>query len=260
MPPTTISPLAHVSPEAQIGVGVTIGEFTSVTGRTVIGDRTRIGSHCLLGRQPDSGDELAPLLVGPDSLIRSHSVFYAGSSFGRGLTTGHHVVVRDGVRAGKYLQVGNASHLEGDSVFGDCVRTNTHVLLGRKTTTGSFVHVAPNVATYNDPFPPSEVHLGVSIGDLAVIAGSALLLPGVRIGFGAFVAAGSVVRGDVPDATCVKGDPAAPFCTLRAFVSLPHRLRAPWPDHYRRGYAPEMLPLLDTLTARLKTRMEEAVT
>jgi acetyltransferase-like isoleucine patch superfamily enzyme len=254
---TGISPLAYVSADAQVGEGVTIGEFTSVHGCTVIGPGTRIDSHCLLGRPLDTGEEPGPLVIGAGSLVRSHSTLYAGSSFAAGLATGHGIVARDGIRAGKYFQIGSATHLEGDSVFGDCVRTNTSVLLGRRTTVGSFVHIAPNVSTYNDPFPPSNVHLGISIGNLAVIGGSAILHPGSRIGFGAFVASGAVVRGDVADATCVSGDPATVFCTLRSFLSLEHRLRAPWPDHFRGRYPEEMQALLDALTRDLHACMNQ---
>lgn len=48
----------------------------------------------------------------------------------------------------------------------------------------------------------------VHIGDYAWISSRATILPGVRIGNGAVVAAGAVVTKDVPDYTVVGGVPA----------------------------------------------------
>ncbi len=48
----------------------------------------------------------------------------------------------------------------------------------------------------------------IEIGDGAWIASHVMVLPGVRIGAGAIVAAGSVVTRDVPDNTLVLGVPA----------------------------------------------------
>jgi hypothetical protein len=83
------------------------------------------------------------------------------------------------------------------------------------------------------------------------------LHPGVSVGFGAFVAANSVVRADVADASCVKGDPAEVFCHLENFISLEQGLRAPWPNYFRRGYPPELMAELDELLRQLRQKMEE---
>ena len=53
----------------------------------------------------------------------------------------------------------------------------------------------------------------VSIGDFAFIGTRAMLLPGVTVGRGAAVGAGSVVTKDVPDYTIVAGCPAKPIGT-----------------------------------------------
>lgn len=64
---------------------------------------------------------------------------------------------------------------------------------------------------------PHRIDLGerpVSIADDAWIAAGATVLPGVRIGRGAIVAAASVVTHDVPDFTVVAGNPARVVRTL----------------------------------------------
>ena len=55
-------------------------------------------------------------------------------------------------------------------------------------------------------FPPMTAAVVVEAGSF--VGAGATLLPGVRVGRGSFVAAGSVVTGDVPPATLVAGVPA----------------------------------------------------
>ena len=48
----------------------------------------------------------------------------------------------------------------------------------------------------------------ISIGEDCWFGGSVIVLPGVNIGRGCTVGAGSVVTKDIPDFTCVAGNPA----------------------------------------------------
>src|SRR5437764_1275855 len=65
---------------------------------------------------------------------------------------------------------------------------------------------------------------GVVIEEDATVGPGAIILPNVRIGRGAIVAAGSVVTKSVPAKTMVRGNPAQPIATvegpLRQDVSL----------------------------------------
>ena len=54
------------------------------------------------------------IIIGDNSLIRSKSIFYVGSTFGPKLLTGHRVTVREGVKAGKNLQIGTLTDIQGD--------------------------------------------------------------------------------------------------------------------------------------------------
>ena len=99
-----IHPSAIISPQAQIGAGVSVGPYSIVHDNVVIGAGTTIGSHCEIGH-PSALAEGRPLCIGENSLIRSHSVFYEGSTFGERLITGHRVTVRELTVAGKNLQI-----------------------------------------------------------------------------------------------------------------------------------------------------------
>lgn len=74
------------------------------------------------------------------------------------------------------------------------------------------VFVGPNVTFTNDPFPRSEVRPEAFARTIvkkgASIGGNATVLPGLTIGRGAMVGAGSVVTKDVADFAKVFGNPA----------------------------------------------------
>lgn len=78
---------------------------------------------------------------------------------------------------------------------------------------GSNVSISPEVmiltAEHGVNSPTFDGVLGkVTIGDYVWIGSRAIILPGVKLGEGAVVAAGAVVRKDVPPYTIVGGVPA----------------------------------------------------
>ena len=232
-----IHPDARVSPDAHLDQrGVKIGPFTVVYGGVRIGAGTVIDSHCVIGR-PVAGSR-DPLVVGKDSLIRSHSVFYQGSTFGPGLRTGHNVTVREGISAGAGLQIGTLSDLQGHAEIGDYVRAHSNVHIGHKSKIGDFVWIFPYVVLANDPHPPSEGLLsGVVVEDYAVLGTMTTVLPGVRVGTRSVVAAHALVSRDVDPDTIVAGVPAKPrgptFDVQLRDGSGP---AYPWMRHFHRGY------------------------
>lgn len=234
---SSIHPSAIVSPEAVVGSDVEIGPFTLVHENVVIGDGSRVGSHCEIGHRtgaPDSG----PLVIGKNSTIRSHSVFYEGSNFGDGLTTGHSVTVRENVSAGLSLQIGTLSDLEGYIAIGDYVRTHSNVHIGQQSVIGNFVWIFPYVVLTNDPQPPSNLGLqGVKIEDYAVLATMSTVLPGVIIGTRSVVAAHALVRNNVEPDTLVAGVPAKSLGAANRIQLRDGSGPAyPWMRHFQKGY------------------------
>lgn len=103
----------------------------------------------------------------------------------------------------KNIKVGEGS-IVGDHVFLD----------GRaKLTIGNHVDIASHVSIYNsehdieaEDFSAREE--SVKIGDYVFIGPRAIILPGVKVGRGAVIAAGAVVSKDVLDFMIVGGVPA----------------------------------------------------
>ena len=81
---------AIVSAKARLGSNVTIGPYSIVHDEVILEDDVTIDAYCEMG-YPTQLAEGQPLIIGKGALIRSHSVFYQGSSFGAGLVTGHRV-------------------------------------------------------------------------------------------------------------------------------------------------------------------------
>lgn len=228
---------AIISPKAKIGENVKIGHHSVIYDDVVIGNNTVIEGFCEIG-YPTRLSDGNPLLIGNNSHIRSHSVFYSGSSFKQNLITGHRVTVREKTRAGVNFQIGTLSDIQGDCSVGDYVRTHSNVHIGKHSTIGSYVWIFPYVVLTNDPHPPSETMLGVTIKDFAVIATMAVLLPGVTVNEHSVVGAHSLVKRDVPYGMLVSGNPAEVLCEASKIKLRDHtQLDAyPWPTHFQRGY------------------------
>ncbi|MBC7992373.1 MAG: N-acetyltransferase [Rhizobacter sp.] len=232
-----IHPSAIVSPKARLGTQIEVGPFTIIHDDVQIGDGAVIGSHCEIGL-PSALAEGAPLVIGDSALIRSHSIFYQGSTFGNRLVTGHRVTVREKTVAGENLQIGTLSDLQGHCTIGNYVRFHSNVHIGQKSSIGNFVWIFPYVVLTNDPHPPSTVLRGPRIEDFAAIATMSMILPGVTVGEGALVGAHSSVNRDVAPNTVVAGAPAKFVCNANE-IKLKDgtgRPAYPWRDHFHRGY------------------------
>jgi acyl-[acyl carrier protein]--UDP-N-acetylglucosamine O-acyltransferase len=239
---TLIHPAAIVSPNARLGNDVQVGAFSIIHENVVLGDGVIVNAFCELGVKTALGDG-SPLIIGCNALIRSHSIFYESSVFGDSLVTGHRVVVREKTFAGKSFQIGTASEIQGDCTIGDYVRFQSNIFVGKTVRIGSFVRIAPYVVLTNDPTPPSEVMAGCIIEDYASVSAASTILPGVRVGRHALVAAQSCVTKDVPDRMVVAGTPAR-VLGLASAIKLrdgTDRPAYPWTTHFTRGFPDEVI-------------------
>lgn len=122
-----------------------------------------------------------------------------------------------GLKIGKesYIHMGTRFFNPSKISVGDGTIIGDHCFLdGRaKLSIGSHVDIASQALIYNSEhdinslgFDPIEEP--VEIGDYVFIGPRAVILPGVKIGRGAVVAAGAVVTGNVKDFEIVGGVPA----------------------------------------------------
>ncbi|MCX9063911.1 acetyltransferase, partial [Citrobacter portucalensis] len=212
-------------------------DFVTIHDNVVIGDNCIIESYTELGvpNHLSNGDNL---IIGKNSHIRSHSIFYGGSIFGDGLITGHRVTVREKTSAGKGFQIGTLSDIQGHCNIGDYVRTHSNVHIGQHSEIGNFVWIFPYVVLTNDPHPPSNVMLGVTLDDFAVIATMSVILPGAHIAKGVLVGAHSSISGKTEEDMIYSGSPAkciGPTSKLKLRDGS-RKPAYPWRKHFTRGY------------------------
>ena len=230
-----IHPTAHISEKAILGDNITIGANTIIYDNVEIGNGSTIGAFCEIGVS-NHLSEGKKLVLGENSTIRSHSIFYEGSIFGEGLMTGHRVTVREKVKAGKNLQIGTLSDLQGHCEIGDYVRFHSNVHIGQHSKVGNFVWSFPYVVLTNDPHPPSETMLGVTVEDYAAIATMSVILPGATISEGCLIGAHSCVKGITEKHSIYVGNPAknvGPTSKIKLEDGSP---AYPWKNHFKRGY------------------------
>lgn len=223
-----------IDPLAKIGSNVAIGHGTRIYGNVEIGDNCTIGDCCIIGH-PASGDN-GPLKLGSGATVRSHAVLYEGTTIGPFLETGHHVVIREGAVIGENLRIGNFSDIEGSCRIGDFVRMHSYAHVGKGADVGDFVWLFSLTTLMNDPLPPSHLADPVTIGDMATICVNAQLMPGVRVGRGAFVASGAVAHGEVPAGALVTGSDGEIAGSVRLLMHMQTRTRHPWHKHFADAY------------------------
>ena len=156
-----------------------------------------------------------PAKIGKNAAIRTGTIIYGDVEIGDDFKTGHFVLIREQTRIGNNVLVGSNTVIDGHCTLGSNIKLQTGVYLSTHTVIGNNVFIGPHAVLLNDKYPvrmeyvprPPIIEDDVSIG------GNATILPGVRIGKGAFVAAGAVVTRDVPEGKLALGNPAQ-ICDL----------------------------------------------
>lgn len=179
---------------------VHIGKGTIVHEGAIIGEPPR-------GKQPG---ELRTV-IGAGGVIRSGTVIYAGAVIGDRFNSGHGALVREDNVIGDDCSVGTNAVLEAGNRIGSRTRIHSGCFL-EHTTLGSGVFLGPHVVFTDDPHPMCPRYLdcvlGATVEDDVSIGANATILPGLKIGAGSLIGAGSVVTKNVDAGTVVAGSPA----------------------------------------------------
>lgn len=184
-----------------------------VYANVVLGEGTVVEDFCIVGAAPRGAKEgELPTTIGDGSVIRSHTVIYAGNKIGRNFQTGNKVNIRETNTIGDNVSVGTLSVIEHHVSIADNVRIHTQVFVPEYSILEEGCWLGPNVVLTNAKYPLSpgvkDSLAGVVIRKGAKIGANSTLLPGVVIGENALVGAGSVVVRDVPPGAVVVGNPA----------------------------------------------------
>jgi acetyltransferase-like isoleucine patch superfamily enzyme len=182
-------------------------------GKNVIGKNVRIFEPVTLGFPSRENLDKATYegtTLGDNAILRSGTILYCDVVAGDDFQTGHNVIIREKTRLGNRVAIGTATVIEGNTVIGNHVSLQSMVYVPTGTIIDDRVFIGPNAVLTNDRYPPTGIGglQGPHIMQGAAIGANATLLPGVRIGKGALVAAGAIVTRDVPDCMLAVGAPA----------------------------------------------------
>nr|WP_312647432.1 DapH/DapD/GlmU-related protein [Aminipila sp.] len=196
-----------------LGDNVYVDFGTIIHSNVTIDENSTIGARCILGEYivdfyEDRVNKVHPLHIGKESLIRSENIIYGDNIFGDYLQTGHRVTIREKTKIGSHVRIGTLSDIQGHCEIQDYVNMHSNVHIGMHSVVKKYAWIFPYVVLTNDPNPPSNSLMGVTVEEFAIIATGSVVLPGKVIGNGALVGAGSVVTKDITEDAIAVGNPA----------------------------------------------------
>jgi len=179
-----VFPGAYLGKEPK-GAGATARAVT-FERRVVIGKGTSVGPHAVIFYDVEIGEET---LIGDGASIREQC------RVGSHCIISRYVTVNYNTRIGNRTRIMDLTHITGNCVIGDDV----------------FISVLVSTANDNEMvtrrYEEGKV-VGPRIGNRVSVGEGACILPGVSVGDGALVGAGSVVTKDVEPMALVIGVPA----------------------------------------------------
>jgi bifunctional UDP-N-acetylglucosamine pyrophosphorylase / glucosamine-1-phosphate N-acetyltransferase len=171
-----------IDPDVTVGADTVIHPGVHLLGATHVGSRCTVGSHSVL----------SDMRVGDETTIHPHCVFES-SRIGSGVAIGPFARLRpgadlrDGVHIGNFVEVKNSVVREGSKA--------NHLTYIGDAAVGRGTNVGAGTITCN--YDGVAKHKTV-IGDHVFVGSDSALVAPVRIGNGAYIAAGSVITDNVP--------------------------------------------------------------
>jgi len=140
---------------------------------------------------------------------------------------------------GNAVSIGRGAEIGRGSTIGDGSRIGWNCFLPPNSRIGKYVFMGPGVVCTDDrhpivprPWDKPYTPMPPTIGDGAAIGAGVVILPGIKIGIGARVAAASIVTRDVPNYCAVRGGPARFFDPPEGWNPLAQK------EHPERGEYP----------------------
>ncbi len=201
-------------------MSVDVADTAIVYPGTVLGDGCRILDYAVVGKQPTLGprsttkhEDLAPLELGPGTIVSTGAIVFAGTRVGARVIVGDQACVRERCDIGDDVVIGRGALVENDTTIGELTKIQADAYITAYSTLEEQVFIAPRVITTNDNFmgrteKRHALRKGPTIRRGARVGAGAVLCPAVEIGEESFVGAGAVVVKDVPPGVLVVGNPA----------------------------------------------------
>lgn len=232
---TIIGENVIIEDDVYIDYGCLIRDNVHIKKGSFIGARSILGEY-LMDFYSDKTNKVHPLIIGENCLIRAENVIYGDTVIGDNFQSGHKVTIRENTKIGNNVRIGTLSDIQHQCDIGNFISIHSGVFVGEKSKINDYVWIFPHVVLTNDPTPPSDNLMGVTIDSFAIIAANSILLPGVHIHEDALVGAGAIVTKDVPAETVVVGNPAKEICSVTKIKNkITEQPVYPWRYTFKRG-------------------------
>lgn len=208
-----------------IGRDVTIGDDVIINAHVVVNDGIVIGNgseifpFTVLGKEPKAAGVMSrkvefrrQVTIGRGCLIGPHATVYCDVVIGDATLVGDGASIREESSIGERCVISRYVTINYRSRIGNRTKILDHSWICGEIDIGNDVMISGGVLTSNDnTLGRTDFNAqmrGPTIEDGAVIGIGAILLPGLRIGARALVAAGAIVTKDVPADATVMGTAA----------------------------------------------------
>jgi acetyltransferase-like isoleucine patch superfamily enzyme len=209
-----------IRPGVKIGNNVIIHPHVTIYEGVEIQDGVEIFPGVFIGKEPKGTNSLLreldfnkKVIIGENTSIGPNSIVYYDVEIGRNCLIGDAAAIREKCRIGAGCIIGRHASLLYNVTIGEGSKVMSNAHLTGHTEIGRNVIISVGVNTVNDNnfgqlgYDRDEI-FGPIIEDNAKIGAGATILPKIRIGENAIVAAGSVVTKNVVKNSVVMGVPA----------------------------------------------------
>ncbi|MCM1231865.1 MAG: N-acetyltransferase [Ruminococcus flavefaciens] len=226
---------SKIGPNSYLDYGVILRENVFLGENAFVGARSILGEY-LVDFMEKRDIQRHKTFIGKEALIRSETIIYGETTIGDYFQTGHRTTIREKSIIGHHVRLGTMTDIQGNCRIGNYVSMQSGVYVAAQSVIKDFVWLFPHVVLTNDPHPPSEVELGITVEDFACVAARSVILPGKVIGRDSLVGAGSVVNKDVTPGKVVAGNPCR---EIGDAVKIKNKATGedvyPWRYHFDRG-------------------------
>jgi acetyltransferase-like isoleucine patch superfamily enzyme len=216
----TIHPFAVIRQDVVIGDNVVIHPHVVIEPHAVIGAGTEIFPFAYVGKVPKGPGPFPreivyeqKVVIAENCSIGHASTIYYGAQIGPSCLIGDKASIREKVKIDESCIIGPLANISWAVTIGKGSRVLNQSIVAGNCSIGDDCFISIHVSFTNDNYFGEQGYdesfvQAAKLGNRVRVGAGVIFLPGIRVGDGATIAAGSIVTKDVLAETTVRGQPA----------------------------------------------------
>lgn len=158
-----VGPFCYIGSGVKIGPGCVIENNVTIVGQTVIGEKNHIYPMAVIGQTLEGDETKGKCVIGSANNFREHSTIYAGTAK-KPTRIGKNNLIMIACQVGPGTQMGdhgifaNCTHIAGQAVIEDYVRTSAFSFVDEGIRVGAYTFTAGYVQVDHDAPPFAMIH------------------------------------------------------------------------------------------------------